>query len=349
MRLTTSLKKANPFETPHEISSRARAELRGFGGEPSHRRLPRARWLAPSLVVVLVLAGVGLGLSRHESPYAFADEITATVMPSQITPIPLGTSLIFDIPYSSSSGMPETHAVRRAWLASDGGASVRWTGWTQIPDTITFTLQVTADDIGFYHAENWPFEQIYQVVIVGPGSSRCQGGEFPDVDVPGDTIMAQTRIFLCDYALAKASPDYYDLPELDKLQIYNGGYSAPVGSIQVEIYGVTRDSEHLIAQLKQFELGAEGWLSVPEEYANWAQQETAQITLPQGPCGGPATPLPEPGLLDPGFYCFAVPDREEGVAIGVRGDGGCVVKRGEEFLSLVGITLNQDETCAYTP
>lgn len=355
MRLTSALKRANPIQTPPELSVRARAELRALvgpenvpdspPGESHPARSPRrVRWLAPGAAALLAVAGIGIGLSSHSTtPYAFAETVTAAVMPGEVAPIPLGTSLIFEIPYPRAAGQPQAYAMRRVWLSVD---AAYWAGWTQIPSNLTFTLQNVTDDIGFYQAENWPYDKVYEMVIVGPGSSRCGGGDLP-YDIDFDEIMASTQIYLCAFALAQASPDYSP-PPIDSLQMIQGGWSVPdgVGTIAVEISGTTNDPDRFLSVLKGFELGMNGrWVSVPEGYEDWAQ-----VATPVDPCpGGSTSPLPQPGgTFAAGLYCF-LPQGGDAVSIGVRDDGTCVVKAGEGHLSEVGVKLDSDGTCSYNP
>jgi len=384
MRLASSLRKANPVRTPQELSVRGRAELRRLVGadnvpespgrmtarrapsrvilpktgsprqtsDPSRapRRPRRTLWLAPSLAAVLLVASVSvfLGLSDRSpvTSYAFAETVTATVMPAEVAPVPLGTSIIFEIPYPSLAGQAQSYVVKRTWLSIE---DVYWAGWTQIPSNLTFILQTVADDIGYYHAENWPYDKVFQMVIIGPGSSRCQGGEVPDVAASVDQIMVDTWFYLCAFALAQASPSQYSPPVMDALTMTQVGFAASGGpsTTAVEVYGTTQDPDRLIDVLEQFDLGMNGkWVSLPDGYKDWGE-----VTVPMGSCGGSlAYPFPYAGEdFAPGSYCAFAPDAESAVTLDVRDDGTCVIQSGEDLLSVVGITLNPDGTCTYTP
>ena len=372
MRLTPLLTRINPVRTPSELSVRGRTDLRRLVGadnvpesrrntargalsdvigQDSHRPRPRrVAWLAPSLAAVLLVAGVSafLGLSDRSpvTPYAFAETITATVMPAEVTPIPLGTSIIFTIPYPQTPGQAQTYVVKRTWLSVD---DVYWAGWTQIPGNLTFTLRVIADDIGYYRAENWPYDKVFEMRIIGPGSSRCAGGDVPYADASFDQIMADTLFSLCAFALAQASPSTYTLPAMDTLTMIQGGWVAPdgLGTTAVEIFGATQNPDLLIGVLEQFDLGMNGrWVSLPAGYEQWDQ-----VFVPMGSCGGSlAFPFPYAGEdFSPGSYCAFAPDGVSAVTFDVRDDGTCVVKSGGDVASAAGITLNHDGTCTYTP
>ena len=351
MKLTASLKRANPVRTPAELSTRGRAELRHLvGSVPEQVRRPRRTlWLAPSLAAVLLVAGVSAwALSDRSSltSYAFADTVTATVMPAEVAPIPVGTSLIFEIPYPKMAGQAQSYIVKRTWLSVE---DVYWAGWTQIPSNLTFTLQTVADDIGYYRAENWPYDKVFEMLIVGPGSSKCQGGDVPYADASVDQIMADTWFYLCAFALAQASPSHYSPPAMDTLAMMQVGFSASEGpsTTAVEIFGTTQDPDHLIDILEQFDLGMNGkWVSLPEGYQEWAE-----VSHPMGSCGGSlAYPFPYAGEdFAPGAYCAFGPDGETSVALDVLDNGTCVIHYGEALLPVVGIIVNSDGTCTYNP
>jgi len=356
MRLTSQLRNANPVQTPSEISVRGRAELRGLVGTPvveahsPQRRPRRTLWLAPSLAAVVIIAGVTafLGLSDRSpmTSYAFAETVTATVMPPEIAPVPLGTSLIFEIPYPEMAGQAQTYVVKRTWLSVD---DVYWAGWTHIPGNLTFTLHAVADDVGYYQAENWPYDKVFEMMIVGPGSSRCQGGEVPYADVNPGQIMADTWFYLCAFALSQASPSHYPPPVMDTLTLMQVGFATSEGpsTTAVEIYGTTQDPDHLIDILEQFDLGMNGkWVSLPAGYEDWDL-----VSMPMGSCGGSLEyPFPYAGEdFAPGSYCSFTPGGEDAVTFDVLDDGICVIHTGEDLLPVVGITLNPDGTCTYTP
>ena len=372
MKLSSMVRNANPVRTPTELSVTGRAELRRIVGgsatqtsspvilpqagsppavtPPVRPRPRRTLWLAPSLAAIILVTGVcGFLTLSDRSPltsYAFADTITATVMPAEVTPIPLGTSVVFEIPYPTMPGQAQTYVVKRTWLSVD---EVYWAGWTQIPSDLTFTLQTVTDDIGYYRAENWPYDKVFQMLIVGPGSSRCQGGDIPYADASFEQIMADTWFFLCDFVLAQASPGTYPPPAMDALTMIQGGWSAPdgLGSTAVEIYGNTQNPDLLISILEQFDLGMNGrWVSLPQGYESWDQ-----VFVPMGSCGGSlAFPFPYAGQnFDPGSYCAFAPDGVSAVTFDVHDDGTCVFKSGEDLISTVGITLNPDRTCTYNP
>ena len=358
MKLTSLLKNANPVRTPTELSVRGRAELRQLVGsdtvlesvqEPV-RRPRRTLWLAPSLAAVVLVAGVTafLGLSDRSpvTSYAFADTVTATVMPPEVTPVPVGTSLIFEIPFPEIAGQAQTYVVKRVWMSVE---DVYWAGWTQIPSNLTFTLQTVVDDIGYYRAENWPYDKVFEMLIVGPGSSKCQGGDVPYADASVDQIMADTWFSLCAFALAQASPGHYSPPEMDTLTMMQVGFSSSEGpsTTAVEIFGTTQDPDRLIDVLEQFDLGMNGkWVSLPTGYQDWAE-----VTHPLGSCGGTlASTFPYAGEdFLPGTYCAFGPDGEASFALDVLDDGTCVIRTGADLLPTVGITLNPDGTCTYTP
>ena len=363
MKLTSSLRNANPVRTPTELSVRGRAELRRLVGsdvilpEASPQRRPalsrrprRTLWLAPSLAALLLVVGVSAFLSlSNRSPvtsYAFADTVTATVMPPEVVPVPVGTSLIFEIPYPTIAGQAQTYLVKRTWLSVE---DVYWAGWTQIPSNLTFTLQTVLDDIGYYRAENWPYPKAFEMMIIGPASSKCQGGEIPYADVSVDQIMADTWFSLCAFALAQASPSHYSPPAMDTLTMLQVGFSASQGpsTTAVEISSTTQDPDRLIGVLEQFDLGMNGkWVSLPEGYEDWAE-----VSHPLGSCGGSlAYPFPYAGEnFAPGSYCAFGPDGETSVTLDVLDDGTCVIRRGQDLLPVVGITLNPDGTCTYNP
>jgi len=211
MRLTSSLKRANPVERSSELSARGRAELRNLVGADEVPVVDRVvgqpgrpiRWLVPSLAAVVVVAGLGLAMSLSGRativPYAFADTVTAMVMPGEVTPIPVGTSLIFDVPYPAVPGQPVTHVVDRVWIAVNDQIPSHW-GWTDIPDNLTFSLTGTSDGIGYYRADNWPFDKNYEVLIVGPDSGICAGTAdtyWPFALVDQTQTMAVTTFYLC--------------------------------------------------------------------------------------------------------------------------------------------------------
>ena len=380
MRLSSLLMNANPVRTPKELSPQGRADLRRIMGTPTTTRVtaavptpvilpqagsphqppavtrtprPRSRrtlWLAPSLAAAVLVAGVTafLGLSDRSpvTSYAFADTVTATVMPPEVAPIPLGTSLIFEVPYPEIPGQAQTYLVKRTWLSVD---DVYWAGWTQIPSNLTFALQTVSDDIGYYRAVNWPYPKVFQMLIIGPDSSKCQGGDVPYADASFDQIMASTWFSLCAFVLSQASPGTYSPPAMDTLTMIQGGWSAPdgLGSTAVEIFGSTQDPDHLIDILEEFNLGMNGkWVSLPAEYEEWDQ-----VGVPIGSCGGSLDyPFPYPGEdFAPGAYCAVAPGTTDTIAFDVLDNGTCVIQSGADLAPLVGLTLNPDGTCTYLP
>ena len=375
MKLTQLMKQANPVPTTDELSARGRAELRALVGADTlplttttrtevirtsspirtDRFRTPVRWLAPALAALLTLAGVGVGvvLSGRSNvglvPYAFADTVTATIMDGQITPIPLGASLIFDIPFPESPGHPQVDKVVRVWLAAGDGVWTHW-GWVDVPDSLTFRLRTTADGVGFYQAENWPYDQIYELAIIGSQSSKCSGGGLP-YDLPASAKMASTSIYMCDFGMAMtATPtDSRTLRPYDEFEIAFRGWGSESkwGTMTTEISAITEDPATTIARIQQFEMGADGyWAELPEGYEGWSSWS---MGLPTGPCGIAVTPLPTPGQLSPGSYCFAVPNSDEGVFIGVTDSQTCFIKMGEDHLNEVRVTHNEDGTCSYTP
>ena len=274
MRLTNLLKKANPVQ-PTAMSPRGRSELRALVGEDNvpivdaqtttelRRSRRTVRWLAPIAAAVLVVAGVSAGLFFSDRPdltsYAFADTITATVMPGEVTPVPLGTSIIIDMPYPAEPGQPVKHDIRRIWLAVGNQFSATW-GWTQVPGSLTFALQQVVDGTGVYQAQNWPYDKPYDLIVYGPQSPSCTmvPTNVPQPD-PGSSIV--TYFLLCapdqlnQNALASSASDDWspapsDIPSdppstsapTDMPTIMNGSIGISTNSSAQPVLSVFPDS-----------------------------------------------------------------------------------------------------------
>ncbi len=387
MRLTTQLKRSNPVATPAAPSPQARVRFRAMlaasdpGGagrttgthqadeaSPSPAR-PRLKWpvsrrLAPILAATTVVAGIGLGFGlqwNQGAPYAFADTVTATVLPGQITPQTLGTSLMFDIPYPDSARRETTHIVERVWMhISDEQTTATW-NWTTFPDSLVFRLQKVVDDIGFYLAEDWPFEKAYRLVIVAPGSSTCLGGDPPDDGANPEDLMMESGFNLCAFPSAEATPRL-PTPEMEEIIFQHSGYSSSsLMTHTITLRAVTTQPSRLIEQMRQFNLRANGtWESVPAGYENWTHRLDMQAYLGDDCDQTDDCALlspPDPGVLEHGAYGFALPSTpadkatlaDAVVGIWVNEDQTCVIKAGMEYLDEVGITLNPDGSCTYNP
>jgi hypothetical protein len=301
--------------------------------------------------------GVGLALAPDEIvPSAFAETVTATVMPGQVAPVSLGTSLVFDMAYPEAPGEPGLHLVKRLWMR---GIDERQ--WSDLPTDVTFVLQTSADGVGYYLAENWPFDKGYQLVVVQPDSPSCHGDGMPSGAAEEPTLMISTMLRLCQRPSSLATPGLTPVTVDSGFAFTGTGWSTVTDAI--EISATTTDPVTVLDQVRQFSFGSDGRLvAAPAGYDDWLHRLDTQAFMGDYSCGsGDAQPIPDPPapgtVLTHGSWGFpslanTKPTKtNEDIVVGVwvDEDGVCTVKEGADRLDQAGITLGADGACSYTP
>jgi hypothetical protein len=277
-------------------------------------------------------------------------------MPGQVTSLSLGTSLVFDMAYPEAPGEPDLHLVKRLWMRA-----IKERQWSDMPTDVTFALQASTDGVGYYLAENWPFDKDYQLVVVQPDSPFCRGGDPLPGGAEEPTLMISTTLRLCQRPTSLATPGLTPVTVDAGFMFTGTGWSTVTDAI--EISATTTDPATALDQVKQFNFGSDGQLiTAPAGHEDWLHRLDTQAHMGDDSCGsGDAQPLPAPPapgtVLTYGAWGFpsltntnlSKTSGDIVVGISVDEDGVCTVKEGVDMLDEAGITLAADGTCSYTP
>lgn len=313
----------------------------------THIRSPqRMRWLAPSLAAVITVTALSVSMVMSPNgsspvPWAMADTISASVVDTQISSTPYGTSILIDIPLPTPNDQLNLHWIMRMWL-SDGLGSP----WKTIPDDISLTLHDSGNDSVTYLAQNWPIPVSQMFTINGPDSRECTQLHADGID--GITVSSNSRgggwTLFSGLPYSNVSEDTVSLCDTVTKDLAEGFYGTgttefdgPNGKgMSFTLSNLTTDPDYWTGMFEQFQLGPDGtWTATPP-----GEEDTASPGMDTSQRGFP---------YDPAKYSFANSEGDHQLEVIVADDGTCIITVGAKYAAEYGITVNQDGTCSYHP